>query len=57
MEGLSAKSMIAFYWHAIVGTEHSIDFAAHLKKAGVDRFEEVIDDFRDRFSDQWIRKT
>jgi hypothetical protein len=51
-----AVGMITFYWTAIVGTGRSIDFAAQLRKAGFIRFEDVIDDFRERFTDAWLQK-
>ncbi len=51
-----AAGMIDFYWSAIVGTGRSIDFAAQLRAAGFIRFEEVIDEFRRRFNDEWLRK-
>lgn len=50
-----AAGMIKFYWSTIVGTERSIDFAAQLREAGFIRFEEVIDEFRKRFNDDWLR--
>ena len=50
-----AKGMISYYWSAIVGTERSIGFAKMLMDANFIRFEEIIDEFRKRFSDEWIR--
>jgi len=46
--------MINYYWSAIVGTDKSIDFARIMRNEGFTRFEEVIDEFRDRFNDHWI---
>lgn len=51
-----SKGMISYYWSAIVGTERSIGFAKKLKEENFIRFEEVIDEFRIRFSDEWLRK-
>lgn len=51
-----AAGMIEFYYSAIVGTDRSIAFAAQIRKAGFIRFEEVLGDFRKRFSDEWLRK-
>ena len=51
-----AAGMVNFYWSAIVGTGRSIDFAEQLRVAGFIRFEEVIDEFRKRFNDEWLRK-
>ena len=38
------------------GTERSIGFAAKMKAEGFDRFEEVIEDFRVRFDDDFLRR-
>ena len=51
-----AKGMIQYYWSAIIGTNRSTKFAKSMKKEGFTRFEEVIDDFRDKFNDDWLRK-
>ncbi len=56
MSEKDAKGMVSYYWSAIVGTEKSIGFAKKLKEANFIRFEEVIDEFRIRFSDEWLRK-
>jgi hypothetical protein len=45
-----AAGMVDYYWHAIIGTERSIGFAARMRREGFSRFEEAIDEFRDRFS-------
>ncbi len=55
LEQRDAKEMIQFYWSAIIGTERSTEFARQMKAEGFNRFEEVIDDFRDRFNDEWLR--
>jgi hypothetical protein len=51
MSVLKAESMVAYYWHAITGTEKSIRFAEMMRREGFSRFEDpgVIDEFRDRF--------
>ena len=51
-----AAGMVKFYWSALVGIDRSIDFAAELREAGFIRFEEVIDEFRERFNDEWLRR-
>ncbi|MDX2226213.1 MAG: hypothetical protein SFY92_03825 [Verrucomicrobiae bacterium] len=56
MNQLDAVGMLRYYWSAIVGTERSINFAAKLREADFIRFEEVIDEFRSRFTDVWLRK-
>jgi hypothetical protein len=55
MSQRDAVGMMQYYWSAIVGTERSINFAEQLRHAGFIRFEEVIDDFRRRFTDEWLR--
>lgn len=49
-----AAGMIHYFWSAVVGTERSVGFSKQMKEEGFDRFEEVIDDFRDRFNDHWL---
>lgn len=51
-----AQGMISYYWSAIVGTEKSINFAKKLREENFIRFEEIIDEFRNRFSDEWIKR-
>lgn len=52
---LDAQGAIKYYWSAIVGTERSTEFARQMKQEGFTRFEEIIDEFRDRFNDNWLR--
>ncbi|MBI4304885.1 MAG: hypothetical protein HY678_01065 [Chloroflexi bacterium] len=47
--------IISYYWSAIIGTERSTPFAGQMRAEGFTRFEEVIDEFRIRFNDDWIR--
>lgn len=51
-----AAGMMNYYWSAIIGTEHSKSFSALMKKEGFGRFEEYLEEFRDRFTDEWLRK-
>ncbi len=55
MKRQDAKGMIQYYWSSIVGTAKSTRFAREMKKEGFTRFEEVIDEFRERFNDKWLR--
>lgn len=50
-----ASGMRSYYWSAIIGTEKSTRFGKQMKKEGFVRFEEVIDEFRDKFNDKWLR--
>lgn len=51
------EGIVQYYWSAIVGTERSTEFARQMKAEGFDRFEEIIDEFRDRFNDEWLRSS
>jgi len=55
LEQRDAVGMISYFWSAIVGTEQSVQFSKLMKQEGFDRFEEVLEDFRDRFNDEWLR--
>ena len=55
MEERDATGMIQYYWSAIIGTEKSKGFSAQMRKEGFSRFEEAIDQFRDRFDDQFLK--
>lgn len=50
-----AAGMIQYFWSAVIGTERSIGFADHMRKEGFTRFEDVLEEFRDRFNDAWLR--
>ena len=54
MNQRDAAGMIHYYWSAIIGTERSVGFAHRMRQEGFTRFEEVIDEFRDRFNDEWL---
>ena len=47
--------MLSYYWSAIIGTEKSTKFARLMKKEGFVRFEELIDEFREKFNDKWLK--
>ena len=49
MKQRDADGMVHYFWSAIVGTERSISFATQMRREGFDRFEEVLEDFRNRF--------
>jgi len=55
LNNLDAEGMRSYYWSAIVGTDRSTEFARQMRSEGFTRFEEVIDEFRDRFNDRWLR--
>jgi hypothetical protein len=45
----TADAMIKYFWAAVHGSEKSIRFADMMAAAGLDRFEEVLEDFRRAF--------
>lgn len=55
MNRLTAEKMVQYFWSALA-TENAITFSKHLKDEGLTRFEDVMEEFRDRFNDNWLRK-
>lgn len=55
MNERDAKGMLQYYWSAIVGTEKSTKFAKMMKDEGFTRFEELLEDFREKFTEKWLR--
>lgn len=53
---LDAAGMVTYYWSAIVGTDRSVNFARQMRNERFTRFEEVIDEFRERFNDTWLNR-
>ena len=49
MRQRDAAGMMSYYWSAILGTDKSTRFAAEMRREGFTRFEETIEEFRDRF--------
>lgn len=56
MEQLPASGMVKYFWSAIAGKGNAISFADLLSSEGFVRFEEVLEDFRERFTDSWLRQ-
>lgn len=54
MNRLSAQKMVQYFWSALA-QENAINFAKILKKEGLVRFEDIMEEFRDRFNDTWLR--
>ena len=48
--------MVTYFWSAIAGKGNAIEFSDRLKADGHVRFEEVLEEFRERFTDSWLRK-
>lgn len=57
MQQRDPEGMVQYYWSAIVGTDRSMNFADDMRREGFSRFEDpgIIDEFRRRFGDHWIR--
>ena len=55
MNKLDPTGKIKYFWSAIIGTDRSILFADQLRMANVTRFEDVSEEFRVRFDDNWLR--
>jgi hypothetical protein len=55
MNQLKAEGMVRYFWSAITGTDRSIGFSDRMKQEGFTRFEEVLEEFRVRFNDAWLR--
>ncbi len=49
-----ARGMFQYYWSAIMGTDHSTRFARQMRQEGFTRFEEVLEEFRERFNETWL---
>jgi hypothetical protein len=56
MNRLNATGMLKYYWSSVIGTQRSPGFAAKMRHEGFTRFEEVIDEFRARFTDDWLAR-
>ncbi|GEM_PF-472182 len=48
--------MVKYFWSAIAGKGNAIHFSDKLKDAGFIRFEEIFEEFRERFSESWLRR-
>ena len=53
MNRLSAKGMVSYFWSALM-TDNAIAFSKKMKAEGLPRFEDVLEEFRDKFNDAWI---
>ena len=57
LEERDPAGIVSYYWSAIVGTDRSVEFARQMRSEGFTRFEEIIDEFRDRFEGCWGRSS
>ena len=54
MNRLSAEKMVQYFWSALA-TDNAIRFSKKMKNEGLKRFEDVMEGFRDKFNDEWLR--
>jgi hypothetical protein len=55
MNSRDAAGVVHFFWSAVSGTDRSVSFARQMREEGFTRFEEIIEPFRERFNDKWLR--
>ncbi|WP_352406999.1 hypothetical protein [Acetoanaerobium noterae] len=55
MNKLSADKMVQYFWAALA-TDNAITFSKKIKAENLPRFEDVFEEFRDRFNDDWLKK-
>lgn len=55
MNKLSAEKMVHYFWSALA-TDNAITFSKKMKEEGLSRFEDVFEEFRDKFNDEWLRQ-
>ncbi len=55
MNRLPAAKMIEYYWSALA-TSNAIEFSNILKGENLPRFEDVLEEFRTRFNEDWLKK-
>ena len=55
MGKLPANTMVQYFWSALA-TDNGIAFSKHIKAEGLTRFEDILEDFRERFGSTWLKK-
>ena len=55
MNRLSAEKMVKYFWSALE-TDHAKAFSEKLKAEGLPTFEDVSEEFGQKFGDEWFRK-
>ena len=56
MEQLDSKKKLQYFWSAIQGTEKSIKFSKLLKDNGVLRFEDILEEVREKFNNEYFKE-
>jgi len=49
----TAEKMLQYFWSAVI---NSIDFPRLMRAEGLTRFEDILDDFKARFNDDWLKR-
>ncbi len=47
--------MVQYFWSALA-TDNAITFSKKMKTEGLPRFEDVLEEFRDRFNDECLKR-
>lgn len=55
MDNREAAGIVQYFWSAVIGTDRSVVFACQMREESFTRFEEIIEPFRERFYDKWLR--
>lgn len=55
MMRLPSDKMLGYFWSAIHGTDRSINFSNIMKNCGIVRFEDVLEEVREKFNDDFFR--
>ena len=50
----NARKTLQYFWSAIQGTERSRNFYNIMKRYNLTTFEDIIVEFRDTFTDEWL---
>lgn len=55
MMRLPSDKMLGYFWSAIHGTDKSISFSKIMKKYGIVRFEDILEEVREKFNDDFFK--
>lgn len=55
MSRLASEKMIQYFWSAIIGTDKSIRFSKMMKEHNILRFEDIIEEVREKFNEDFLR--
>ena len=55
MNNRDSAGIVHYFWVAVQGTDKSVSFARQMREEGFARFEDIIEPFRERFNDRWLR--